>query len=505
MVQLFSHRLRVIILSGLLLVTGSLAWARYEKEQLTLENELTRRIESILSRTLPPNSYLVTVKVEMQQGGGAVQRRVNTRGGENPFLKQNRFVLPGVPEKKQFSPTEEVKEESTTNTPVEALVKKISITILVSPDISSDQIRSLREFISSSIPFNPVRGDELDIQNSPLLKSANSASAAPNSAAALAQQAESAGVGTTEGFLTGNASLPILILLGIVGLGLVGLAIFLFGPVRAFLNRLLTVLPRVGEQAMYAANATGPATATPTAGTERLYSGMPNGMNNNSDTGPKLNMPFQFIREEQLNKLALLFREMASSEAALVLAYLPPAWASRLLSSLDPAMQTAITRELSQGREVPADVVNQVETQIRDKLPYMVGGSAWIQDVFPLTKPQTQKVLLGTLSQQSPELAKALRRKTFFFEDLATLGPGALRLLVQETGYPQIALCLKEEKKEFRDAVLNRLPPGIRDIVQQESELSGGDKQAIADAKNKLTTTAIRLLSDGRITLGGTA
>jgi len=33
---------------------------------------------------------------------------------------------------------------------------------------------------------------------------------------------------------------------------------FLFGPVRAFFNRFLSVLPRVGEQAVYAAQATTP-------------------------------------------------------------------------------------------------------------------------------------------------------------------------------------------------------------------------------------------------------
>ncbi|OGR91054.1 MAG: hypothetical protein A2992_03135 [Elusimicrobia bacterium RIFCSPLOWO2_01_FULL_59_12] len=488
------HRRWIIFLAGLLLGAGTLGWAKWEKEQVALENQLTQRIESILSRTLPPNSYLVTVKVEMEQGGGGYERRSTTRGGENPFMRKNRFVLPGVPEKKQFSSTPEVKEESTVNTPVEALVKKISISILVAQDVSSDQIRSLREFISSSIPFNPLRGDELDIQTSPLLKPSQPDAQAGGSAAGGRG-------GAMNRFLDGN-SLTVLVLLGIVGAALVGLAVFLFGPVRAFLNRLLAVLPRVGEQAMYAANATGPATAAPAAPAAAAERAMHN--QSNGDSGPKLDMPFAFLREEQISKLSLLFREMASSEAALVLAYLPPAWASKLLSSLDPTMQTAITRELSQGREVPAEIVNQVEAQIKDKLPYMVGGTAWIQDVFPLTKPQTQRVLLGSLSQHSPELAKALRQKTFFFEDFVNLGPAALRLLVQETGYPQIALCLKDEKKELRDAVLSRLPAGIRDIVQQESELSGGDKQAVADAKNKLVVTAARLLAEGRITLGGT-
>ena len=127
-----------------------------------------------------------------------------------------------------------------------------------------------------------------------------------------------------------------------------------------------------------------------------------------------------------------------------------------------------------------------------------------MKKIFPLTKPETQRLLLGALSQQSPELARGLRQKTFFFEDLGTLGPAALRVLVQETGYPQIALCLKDEKKEFRNVVLGRLPPGIRDIVQQELDLTGEDKRGIAEAKNRLVMVARRLLADGRIALGET-
>src|SRR5262249_2552304 len=145
-----------------------------------------------------------------------------------------------------------------------------------------------------------------------------------------------------------------------------------------------------------------------------------------------------------------------------------------------------------------------VESQIREKLPYVVGGSAWIKDVFPHAQLQTQRVLLGTLSQQAPELAKALRQKAFFFEDLAMLSSAAIRVLVQETGYPEFALCLKDEKKEFQDAVLSRLPPGIREIVLQEAELSSGDKKSIADAKNHVTQIAQRLVVEGRIALGGT-
>src|SRR5580698_11260975 len=106
MLKMQTYRRRMGLAVGLLLTATSLLWAKYEQEQLSLENDLTQRIEGILSKTLAPNSYLVTVKVTMEEsGGGGINRTVNKRGGDNPFMQKNRFVLPGVPEKKQFSAT----------------------------------------------------------------------------------------------------------------------------------------------------------------------------------------------------------------------------------------------------------------------------------------------------------------------------------------------------------------------------------------------------------------
>jgi len=47
---------------------------------------------------------------------------------------------------------------------------------------------------------------------------------------------------------------------------------------------------------------------------------------------------------------------------------------------------------------------------------------------------QTQRALLGSLNQQAPELAQALRKKTFFIEDLTAITTGALRMVIQEAG-----------------------------------------------------------------------
>jgi flagellar motor switch protein FliG len=225
------------------------------------------------------------------------------------------------------------------------------------------------------------------------------------------------------------------------------------------------------------------------------------GGNGQGPGGEEDTRPFRFIREDQLNKLPILFRGMSPAQCALVLAYLPAEWASKVLGVLDPGVQTAIMGELSQAREVPPDVVDEIENQIKSKLPYLVGGVEWIQSVYQLTQPQTQKALLGTLNQQSPELAQTLRQKTFFLEDLAVVSAGALRMLIQEVGYPAAAMALRDEKPESRDGILKRLPAAMREILQQELELAGDDRRAMIEAKVRLLDVGRRMLAEGRITL----
>jgi hypothetical protein len=361
--------------------------------------------------------------------------------------------------------------------------------------VTADQIKAVRDVITASIPFNPLRGDDITVQNSTLLKPI-----VPAEPPSVFSTPDPANTAAKSGWLSSfRSSAPVLFLLGALTVLFLILVAFLFGPVRAFLNRLLTVLPRVGEQAAYAVSNSGTKTnAVGGPGASAALNGHTNANGANADASDS---PFHFIREDQLSKLPILFQQMGAPQVAIVLAYLPPEWASRLLADLPAADQNAIMAELSQSREVPPESVKDIESQVKAKLPYLVGGVDWIQSVYQYTQPQTQRVLLGTLNAQSPELAQALRRKTIFFEDLAVLNAPSLRIIFQEIGYPVAALCLKDEKPEFRDAILGKLPPAAREIIQQELDMSGDDKAGSKDAKIRLLTLARRLLLESRITL----
>src|SRR5882724_8357114 len=133
-------KFRAIVTLGLVALSASWLFAIYEQEQMQIESQLQSRIESILSKTLPANSYLVTVKVEMEnRERPSVQSTTAKRGGGRSLLGQNQYVLPGVPGKKEFVTAPETNSETTVNAiSVETLVKRINITILVAPDVSAE-------------------------------------------------------------------------------------------------------------------------------------------------------------------------------------------------------------------------------------------------------------------------------------------------------------------------------------------------------------------------------
>ncbi len=501
----------VLITAVLCLLTGSL-WAKYEQEQVAMETNLQQKIETILSKTLPPNSYLVTVKVDMEEQVKNAASGGQRRDKGNPFLNNKRFVLPGVPQQNQFSDNNNDAKDTTpiTVTTVESLVKKITITILVAPDIPAEKIKSIRDLLNESLPFNPLRGDELVIRPDAIINGSGSAVqegdtidttaliASSNAAAGTAEPV-SRSVFSWRTWKTWSASprLPEWIITGFVIFAVVVFLIFLLGPVRAFLNRLLVMLPRVGETAALNARDTG--TGAQNGNAAGLSPDRLPYLNGNNTNGS--DHPFHFIRAEQLNKLPVVLKSLTPAQTALVLAYLPAEWASQVIASLDTSVQGAVVRELSQAHEIPADTVRELEQQIKEKLPYWVGGADWVQSVYQMTQPNVQRNLLGAISQLAPDLAQNLRRKSFFFEDLPTLDTGALRILTQEAGYTVIASAIRDEKPEIRNAVLGKLPAAMRTIVMEELELSKDDKTASADAKTRVMAIARRLLNEGRLKL----
>jgi len=492
-----------------LLTLSTSANAALEREQLAIESQIKARIEDVLSKTLPPNSYLVNVKVEMETKkiAGSVRTSRRAGGDNNPFLNQNRFVLPGVPVKKELTVNTEPPTDDTVVDPgsAESLIKRVLVSIMVAPDIPKERTRALQDLVTANIPFNPLRGDEIDIENSPLLNpttpAAEPAADAGSSTTTPATLAASDRTDSTPLWYS-KISWPVLTLAVLLLAVFTMFVVFLFGPVRAFLNRLLTVLPRVGEQAAYAVN-NAPAKTNGVGGTVSAngnfttYSGNGNGKH----IPEGVDMPFRFINEEILSKLPILLRQMPADQTAVVLAYLTPEWAGRILNGLDTASQTAVMRELSQAREIPSDIVKEIETQVKAKLPYLVGGTDWIQSVYQLTQPATQRALLGSLTNASPELAQTLRSKSFFYEDLGGIAPGALRLVIQEAGYPTVAAALRDEKAEIRATLLGRLPVATREILEQEMEMAAPDTAAGADAKARIAFAGRKLLAEGRIAL----
>src|SRR6185369_9807971 len=139
----------------------------------------------------------------------------------------------------------------------------------------------------------------------------------------------------------------LLVLLVLMVFTILLFSLFVFGPLRGFLNRLVQILPTLrpseptGGPQRYGPNDAQILPALLAAQSLGLP-GPSMGMSPTNFSGSlqvenpnKRITPFGFIREDHLSNLSTLLAGETPERAAVVLGYLPTEWISRVLSKMD--------------------------------------------------------------------------------------------------------------------------------------------------------------------------
>src|SRR5262249_48721566 len=152
------------------------------------------------------------------------------RNGGGKLSRQNKYVLPRVPGKKEFVTTPQTSNETTVSAfSAETPVKPVTNTIFFAPDLAAHQNPSIPDGVSRSIPFNPLRGDEMEIKNATLLKPVNPAT--PSNAPITHVNPAPANQSFLS-MLSDRTNAPVLVLAGLLVFVFILFLAFLFGPMR---------------------------------------------------------------------------------------------------------------------------------------------------------------------------------------------------------------------------------------------------------------------------------
>ncbi len=190
--------------------------------------------------------------------------------------------------------------------------------------------------------------------------------------------------------------------------------------------------------------------------------------------------PFDFLSDLNFNQLSNLLRKESPTTLALVLVYLDPAQASRILESVPDEERAAIVLRMARTEKVHKDVLDTVETTLRDKLRLIgkddseeMDGRSALADILRFMDLSDERRLLDELEENDSGLADQVKEKLYTMDSVLHLRDKDLQQILFDMDEKAIAVILKGQTPEVKERLTDSLSSRRRILVADEGDMLG--------------------------------
>lgn len=206
---------------------------------------------------------------------------------------------------------------------------------------------------------------------------------------------------------------------------------------------------------------------------------------------------FNLLRHEQVQTIALVVSYLPQERAAQVLALFRPELHEQVIERLATLTPTSI--------EVAESVAAELQRRIggdRRRAINQTGGLKVAAQVLNALPKTISKAVLASLQERNPELANAVGKNMFTFEELERLDTKALQSILQEVDTHTLAVALKTASESVKTALLGAISRRASETVREEIEFMGPLKLSeIEGAQASIIEVVRKLESEGELDL----
>ena len=187
---------------------------------------MQQRVEEALGRMLPPGQFVVVIRVE------PVASAVG-KPDDKKDAPADQYYLPGVPARRLLTdPSDGMKDlveslKPDTKAMFQRFISRITVILLLDKDLPNDVVERVRGLTQQMLSLDETRGDTMEIQRTAFNKPFD-------------QSLSMSGIQRLQRELKSYWALIALVL---VLFGMMVFILFMFGPLRDFLNKFVQVLP----------------------------------------------------------------------------------------------------------------------------------------------------------------------------------------------------------------------------------------------------------------------
>jgi flagellar motor switch protein FliG len=430
--------------------------------KISLENQLERKLKQVIMEITGTDRVVIFVNAELSsaRGGG---------GGLLEKKKVNALVLPGVPEKKEFGSGQSEMLIGAGSSKYS--VNKIVLSMWIDKSVPGSIVDLTQDIAKNVIGFNQNRGDQITIKKVDF---------------------ESKGFFRTF-FAMPNFLLLILTLVG--GFMLTTVGMFFLDP----LKKVAPALKEIDWGQIRGSGAAGTVERSTTFEREVISGGTAKETVLKEQTEGET-LPFSFIRERDIPSLAFLLKDKPVQDISIVVNYLDPAIAMRLLDLFPKDRQIEVALVLGK-EEINMEKVHALEETIKTKLAYVVGGENKLITLLDMTSEEVREKVVKKLEATDAQTAGRLKQRIKSLETiLAELPALGIQTLYRNIDAALLAQVLRSLPGDVQQKVVSSLSAGAAERLKQEMELSRPlSAIRLRREKQNLMVLVRRLISEGLV------
>jgi flagellar motor switch protein FliG len=214
-------------------------------------------------------------------------------------------------------------------------------------------------------------------------------------------------------------------------------------------------------------------------------------------------VPFGFLHKSGADNLLTFVVEEHPQTIALILSHLPPGLAAQVLAGLPSTKQLEVVRRIATMEQTSPEVVHEVEKSLEGRMTSTfnqqfekAGGVSSVAQMLNVTDRMTNKSILESLEQESPELVEQIRRLMFVFDDLLKLDDKSIQALLKEVENAQWALALKGASEDLKGKIMGNLSQRAAAMLQEEIQYLGPVRVSDVEAAQQSIVDTVRRLED---------
>jgi len=196
---------------------------------------------------------------------------------------------------------------------------------------------------------------------------------------------------------------------------------------------------------------------------------------------------------------------------ALILAHLDADHASQVVSLLPAAIRGDVMLRIATIEGVSPGVILEIEEVLNKELQMggsivekKIGGPDVVAKILNTLDKSNESAIMSNIEQNNPELAEAIRKMMFVFEDLMNIDDRGMQEIMKELSKEDLMMSLKGAGEELKTKFFKNMSERAAQGLKEDMEAKGPVRVSeIEKSQQAILKVAKRLEEEGKIVIGG--